>query len=117
MLYTCLLAVEESVWQHGVCVIEIHFFFHSFQTGDGVSRSEQGVQKQLGPNDAGEAVEGQVQWTDNEGQQHQLRYRADENGYQPEGDLVPGLPPAIARALEWNAAHPEEEDPRYNSQQ
>ena len=92
-------------------------FCRSFQTGDGVSRSEQGFQKQLGSNDAGESVQGQVQWTDNDGQSHSLSYTADENGYQPQGDLVPAIPPAIQRALEWNAAHPEEEDPKDSQRQ
>ncbi|KAK3924537.1 Endocuticle structural glycoprotein SgAbd-1 [Frankliniella fusca] len=89
----------------------------SFQTGDGVSRSEQGVQKQLGPNDQGEAIQGQVSWTDNDGVSHSLTYTADENGYQPQGDLVPAIPAAIQRALEWNAAHPEEEDPKDSQRQ
>ncbi|XP_034249951.1 endocuticle structural glycoprotein SgAbd-3-like [Thrips palmi] len=89
----------------------------SFQTGDGQSRSEQGVQKQLGPNDQGEAIQGQISWTDNDGVAHQLAYTADENGYRPSGDLVPAIPVAIQRALEWNAAHPEEEDPRDSQRQ
>lgn len=89
----------------------------SFQTADGVSRSEQGVQKQLGPQDVGEAIQGQISWTDNDGVSHSLTYTADENGYQPQGDLVPAIPAAIQRALEWNAAHPEEEDPKDSQRQ
>lgn len=41
-----------------------------------------------------------------------MQYLSDENGFQVTGNAVPTPPPipeAILRSLEWNAAHPEEE--------
>lgn len=48
-----------------------------------------------------------------DGQQVSFSYIADENGFQVQGSHIPTappIPPEILRALEWNAAHPEEDD-------
>ncbi|ENN72697.1 hypothetical protein D910_00628 [Dendroctonus ponderosae] len=55
-------------------------------------------------------LQGSASWTDSEGNPHQLSYVADENGYQPQSDDIPQapeIPAAIARALEYIAAHPQ----------
>lgn len=79
-------------------------FLWNYRSGDG-SRQEQFGQ-------GGQAVQGSAQWYDPQGQYHRLKYIADENGYQPQSaDLPvgPGIPAAILKSLQWNAAHPEEE--------
>ena len=84
-------------------------FQWSYQSGDGSQQQQAGQLKQIGQNQ-GEIVQGNAAWTDPEGGQHQLSYVADENGYQPQGDdlpVAPAVPEAIARSLEYNAAHPE----------
>ncbi|CAG9769056.1 unnamed protein product [Ceutorhynchus assimilis] len=83
-------------------------FRWSFQTGDGTRQEQQGQPKQIGQETA-IVLQGAASWKDNEGKDHQLTYIADENGYQPQGSDIPQIPPAIARALEYNAAHPEQD--------
>ncbi|XP_050299777.1 larval cuticle protein 65Ab1-like [Anthonomus grandis grandis] len=89
-------------------------FQWSYESGDGSAQQQSGQLKGSGK-EAGEAMQGQVSWKDPTGGAHQLTYVADENGYQPAGaDLPiapepPAIPAAIARALEWIAAHPSAE--------
>ncbi|KRG05069.1 larval cuticle protein III/IV [Drosophila mojavensis] len=55
---------------------------------------------------------GTFSWVSPEGVPVSLTYVADENGYQPQSDLLPTPPPIpaeIQRALEWIAAHPSKE--------
>lgn len=57
-------------------------------------------------------MQGSYHYTSPEGIPVSIVYVADENGFQPQGDVLPQAPPipeAIQRALAWNAAHPEEE--------
>lgn len=63
------------------------------------------------PEQEAQVAQGQFAYTSPEGQRIQLTYIADENGFQPTGDHLPTPPPipeAIQRALEYIAAHPEE---------
>lgn len=53
--------------------------------------------------------QGDFSWVSPEGVHVLVKYVADENGYQPQSDLLPTPPPIpveIQRALEWIAAHP-----------
>ncbi|KAK3924536.1 Endocuticle structural glycoprotein SgAbd-3 [Frankliniella fusca] len=88
--------------------------FHSrFETEDGVRRQEVGQLRQLGGQDVAEVVQGQVQYSDREGNQFDLRFTADENGYHPQGAHLPQPPPIpaeIQRSIEYNLAHPEEDE-------
>ncbi|XP_060517845.1 larval cuticle protein 1-like [Cylas formicarius] len=122
---SCLLAVvlsaalPQQVAQEPVPIVsqEINVepdgkFQWSYESGDGTKQEQTGEPKQI-ENEIGEAIQGSVSWTDPEGNQHSLKYVADENGYQPESEDIPKppeIPAAIARALEYNAAHPEEEE-------
>lgn len=51
----------------------------------------------------GESVKGGFSYKDDEGNTYSVQYTADENGYRPVGAHIPTIPPAIARALAWQA--------------
>ncbi|CAH0556917.1 unnamed protein product [Brassicogethes aeneus] len=80
---------------------------YAYETGNGIAAQEQGV--------GGQTAQGGFAWTSPEGEQIQIQYVADENGYQPQGAHIPQPPPipaAIQRALQWIAAHPEKPEQR-----
>lgn len=80
-----------------------------YETENGISAQEQGGLKAIGPS-AGTAAQGAFQYTSPEGIPIAVSYVADENGFQPQGAHLPTpppIPPQIARALQWIAAHPE----------
>ncbi|XP_055913357.1 endocuticle structural protein SgAbd-6-like [Eupeodes corollae] len=63
----------------------------SFLTSDGTSRKETAILKNIGTDHESISVEGSVSWVAANGQVYKLTYKADENGYQPEGDHLPKL--------------------------
>lgn len=98
---------------------EVNFdgsYHSSFETGNGIVADEQGYLKNPGNKDGeAEEVQGSFQYTAPDGTPISIQYLANENGFQPQGSHLPvaptppPIPPAIARALEWIAAHPEPE--------
>ncbi|XP_074029970.1 endocuticle structural glycoprotein ABD-4 isoform X2 [Leptinotarsa decemlineata] len=85
----------------------------SFETANGIRAQEQGQLKNAGTENEGPEVQGSYQYTSNDGVPIALSYIANEDGFQPQGEHLPTPPPiplAIQRSLEWNAAHPEEEE-------
>jgi len=60
----------------------------TYALSDGTNREESGSLKQVGEVQA-QTQQGVVSWTSPEGQVITLRWKADENGYQPEGDHLP----------------------------
>ncbi|KAL1516643.1 hypothetical protein ABEB36_000528 [Hypothenemus hampei] len=79
-----------------------------YETGNGIQAEETGEN-----NGDSSVVQGSFSYTSPEGQHVGLSYKADENGYQPQGDNLPTPPPvpdAIQKSLEYNQAHPEEDD-------
>ncbi|XP_057665998.1 larval cuticle protein LCP-17-like [Diorhabda carinulata] len=85
----------------------------SFQSDNGISAQEVGQIKNANSQDPAEEAQGNFQYTAPDGSPIQLSYVANENGFQPRGDHLPVPPPIpieIQKALEWNAAHPEEDD-------
>ncbi|XP_045446425.1 endocuticle structural glycoprotein ABD-4-like [Melitaea cinxia] len=81
---------------------------YSFETGNGISADQKGDLKKVGDVDAIE-VHGQFQYPSEDGQNIQLTYVADENGYQPQGAHLPTAPPVpadIQRALDFLATAP-----------
>lgn len=82
----------------------------SYKTGNGINAEEQGNLKN-GPEGDYISAQGSFAYTADDGSPISLTYVADENGFQPKGDHLPTSPPipqAILRAIEWNAAHPEQ---------
>ncbi|XP_056644611.1 endocuticle structural glycoprotein ABD-4-like [Diorhabda sublineata] len=81
----------------------------SYETENGIAANEVGkpkAQDLLG-------AQGEFRYTSKDGTPIQLTYTADENGFVAQGAHLPTPPPvpeAILRSLEWNAAHPEEDD-------
>ncbi|KAL4714829.1 hypothetical protein ACJJTC_002688 [Scirpophaga incertulas] len=84
----------------------------ALQTEGGIYHEQRGSLHQT---EGGEAplVEGQFQYTAPDGQVINLLYRADENGFQPQGAHLPTpppIPPAIQRALDYLATLPPSTD-------
>lgn len=84
-------------------------FQWDFESADGTKQAQEGAPKPV-TNGTAEVVIGSATWVDPEGGSHSLKYVADENGYQPQGNDVPAIPPQIARALDWIATHPQPEE-------
>lgn len=54
-------------------------------------------------------IDGVFEWISPEGVHVRVNYKADENGYQPQSDLLPTPPPvpeAILRAIAYIQANP-----------
>lgn len=84
----------------------------SFEAGNGIQAEEQGQQKPGGEEGGINSVSGSYSYAADDGTPIRLTYTADENGFQPQGDHLPvgpAIPEGIIRALEWIAAHPEED--------
>ncbi|CAG9766018.1 unnamed protein product [Ceutorhynchus assimilis] len=85
----------------------------SFESENGISAQEQGQSKNAGAQEAIEEARGSFQYTAPDGTPIQMQYIANEGGFQPTGNhlpVAPPIPPEILKSLEWNAAHPEEDD-------
>lgn len=62
---------------------------YSYETSDGVSRSEVAELKNAGTENEALSVRGTITWVDADGQSYTLNFLADENGFQPEGAHLP----------------------------
>lgn len=89
------------------------FLFHRIETGNGIIAEEHGQFKPGSKEDEGvEQVQGSYQYTADDGTPVRIEYVADENGFQPTGEILPKapeIPAAIARALEYIEANPKPE--------
>lgn len=92
-------------------------YFMRWESANGITFEEQGVQKNSGQKDKeAEEVRGSASWTAPDGQKINLGWLADENGaifqgaHLPTPPPAPEIPPAIQRALDWIAAHPYQEE-------
>jgi hypothetical protein len=87
-------------------------YVNNFETSNGISHQETGQPKQV-ENETPVVSQGSDSYVAPDGQQVSITWLADENGFQVQGShlpTAPPIPPEIQRALEWNAAHPEEDD-------
>ncbi|XP_076056244.1 cuticle protein AM1274-like isoform X2 [Oratosquilla oratoria] len=71
---------------------------YAFRFEDSAGSRREEVAQATGPNTF--AVEGSYSYTNEDGSVVEVRYRADENGYQPESPYLPVAPPMPAHALE-----------------
>lgn len=92
-------------------------YFMRWESANGITFEEQGVQKNIGQKDKeAEEVRGSATWTAPDGQKINIGWLADENGATFQGSHLPTpppspeIPPAIQRALDWIAAHPYKEE-------
>ncbi|XP_017860629.1 PREDICTED: pupal cuticle protein Edg-78E-like [Drosophila arizonae] len=108
-LIACAYAVSDESYAVGNSRSEINpdgSYSYSYETSNGISGQEQGV--------GGQGASGSNSYISPEGQQVQLSYIADENGYQPQGSHLPTPPPipeAILRGLEYIRTHPQYQEP------
>ncbi|KAJ6633501.1 Endocuticle structural glycoprotein SgAbd-2 [Pseudolycoriella hygida] len=87
---------------------------YAYETGNGIQAAEQGYVKNAGQKDNEiQVAEGYFQYTGDDGIPISLKYVADENGFQPQGDHLPTpvpLPKEIIEAYEKIAADPRQND-------
>ncbi|XP_076235992.1 cuticular protein 21 [Calliopsis andreniformis] len=85
----------------------------SYEAGNGIKAAEVGQVKKLNETINVIAVQGSYSYTMDDGSTVSLSYVADENGFQPKGEHLPTPPPipiGILKALEYIAAHPEQDN-------
>ena len=71
-------------------------YSHLYELDDGIKFQESGV--------GGQYAEGSYRYVSPEGEKIAILYRADENGYHPEGSVLPTphpIPEYILRALDY----------------
>lgn len=88
-------------------------YHYSYETGNGIKAFEHGEPREV-EKEPGFIQTGGYEYKGDDGQTYSIKYVADENGYQPEGDhlpVAPEIPPQIARALAYLAtAAPPKDD-------
>lgn len=85
----------------------------SYETANGIQAQEQGYLENPGTDEEAMNVVGSYSYTGEDGVPIQVTYKAGKNGFEPQGAHLPTPPPIpeeILRALEYIAAHPEEND-------
>ncbi|KOC62802.1 Larval cuticle protein LCP-17 [Habropoda laboriosa] len=85
----------------------------SYEAGNGIKAEEHGQLKQVNETHSVVAVQGSYSYSVADGSPVALSYVADENGFQPKGEHLPTphpIPEGILKALEYIAAHPEQDE-------
>jgi Insect cuticle protein len=73
-------------------------YSYSFETSNGIKQEEQGYNTQQGENSE-QIVMGSYSYMGDDGQMYTVTYKADANGFQPQGDHLP-TPPPIPEAIQ-----------------
>lgn len=85
-------------------------FTNNYEAGNGISFAQEGIVKIVPDIEAPvHEVSGSYSYVAPDGTEVKVDYIANENGFQPQGDVLPvapPLPPVIARALQYIADHP-----------
>jgi len=68
-------------------------FASRFETSNGIKVQEQGYNTQQGPENSEQIVSGSYEYIGDDGQTYKVTYKADGNGFQPEGAHLPTPPP------------------------
>lgn len=85
----------------------------SYEAGNGIQAQEQGVLKNAGTEDEENSVQGSYSYPGEDGTPITVTYVAGKDGFVAQGAHIPqapAIPEAILKALEWIAAHPEEDN-------
>ncbi|XP_031839514.1 cuticular protein 18 [Nomia melanderi] len=83
-------------------------YSYNYETANGIQAQEVGYLRYPGTTAEAQEAQGAYSYTAPNGELVQVSYVANENGFQPQGSHIPPIPPQILRALEYIAAHPEE---------
>lgn len=67
----------------------IEYFCFSYETSDGSEKDEVGEIRNAGTDEESIAVTGHYSYVGDDGKTYDVKYTADENGFQPEGDHLP----------------------------
>ncbi|KAJ0176769.1 hypothetical protein K1T71_007948 [Dendrolimus kikuchii] len=109
----CAVAKEE--WQFAPIVKSNYdqspdgAFQYAYETGNGIYAQASGAIKNPNSEYPALGVQGAYKYTAPDGSPVEVTYTADENGYQPQGSVIPvpqPIPEAIARSLAYIASHP-----------
>lgn len=95
--------------QLNVAKINNIFLCFSYETGNGIQAQESGAPRAQGPEGPAVTAEGGFSYRAPDGQQIQITYTADENGFHPVGPHIPTPPPIpeeILRSIEFNRRNP-----------
>ncbi|KAK0174551.1 hypothetical protein PV327_010311 [Microctonus hyperodae] len=86
---------------------------YSYEAGNGIKAQEEGQLANVGSENEAMQATGEFSYKGDDGQEISLKYKANEEGFVPEGahlPTTPPIPPLIQKALEWIAANPSKDD-------
>ncbi|XP_053696846.1 larval cuticle protein LCP-30 [Sabethes cyaneus] len=77
-----------------------------FETENGINAEESGRIESDGQGSEGLRSQGFYEYVGDDGQVYRVDYVADTNGFLPQGDHIPKVPPAIEKLLQYLASQP-----------